>query len=84
MWSAFSKTGCTRGLINGVELEMDAKGGITYGDRSADNLRMFCSSNQTLEGVCLAKRGKWQGPRYCQRNMAVCGIRVRIDYKKGG
>ena len=50
-WSDFSN--CTEGFINGAELETYPKGnsGSTWDDRSATNLRMFCSNGETLEGV---------------------------------
>ena len=27
--------------------------------------------------------GTWQGPKFCDKDMAVCGIRVRVNEKQG-
>ena len=29
-------------------------------------------------------RGKWKGAKYCTKGMVICGIRVRMDKKRGG
>ena len=29
------------------------------------------------------RRGKWKGPKSCAKGFAICGIRVRIEEKRG-
>ena len=31
----------------------------------------------------LIYRGSWQEPIYCEKNMAICGIAVRMDIERG-
>ncbi|ODM91942.1 Vitelline membrane outer layer protein 1 [Orchesella cincta] len=52
---------------------------LLYDDSAANDLKLSCSTGETLEGYGDPIFGDWTEPQHCPRSTYICGIQTQVE-----
>ncbi|CAL8121814.1 unnamed protein product [Orchesella dallaii] len=66
------------GYVVGFQLRSEPNQ-LLYDDSAANDLKLMCSTGETLEGYGDPIFGDWTEPQRCPRSTLVCGIQTQVE-----